>query len=643
MENLFLKIFNLSLIAGVIVIAVIICRFPLNRILKAPKWINCLLWIIVASLVICAVLSVLLLTGRANRSEDGDLYAKHFSVDIRHMDHSDLSKAGSALTGHSDASDDSSALAAYKDASKVKSFLADLPDDIDFLEQNDILITGFPAWGDAAKKKSVWNDFADRVNKGFPAVLTTASFTDEGDPIFQYVFYDGSTYYYSYDNTRDHFGSPQEVTLEEYGSLYSFTPTQNEFIVMLTKSGGSAASQYIKLDDFTYSQFINMCLYWDVYLETLEGVKTIAELNNDGDLTVIGRSRNGFISTSISDSGFVSGTYLNIECMYTSPVISMTRYPGDTVYVFTDDVCDMYPRSDEESGPFSSESRVSEVWEEFYTDTEWKNLHEVADGTAYRNEFAGYSDVKMMRFIGGTVLILADSELYVARMTEKLLDLYRLVRVEDMWPRTGIGAGYGTGINATGGAGNIGYPAGNISSEDIPPEKVSEEAITEVKELGFVVMENGSVVSGKPTWEEFLKDSQAGRSASVCLAFIYTVDGLNMSVELRARTENDYPKMYCRRLSYDGSLYTIEPINKIGGAFMVYERAGIDTPAASYEYLMHYTGAAPSPTALFTSYDKYVLTHDDTITWDDIETGMYSSQFGAWVAHDVVYNEYEWK
>ena len=44
MSDLFIKIFNLSVTAGWLVLAVLLCR-PLMK--KAPKWINCLLWGIV--------------------------------------------------------------------------------------------------------------------------------------------------------------------------------------------------------------------------------------------------------------------------------------------------------------------------------------------------------------------------------------------------------------------------------------------------------------------------------------------------------------------------------------------------------------------------------------------------------------------
>lgn len=50
MNELFLKIINMSISASWLVLAVLICRFVLK---KAPKWINVLLWGIVAVRLIC--------------------------------------------------------------------------------------------------------------------------------------------------------------------------------------------------------------------------------------------------------------------------------------------------------------------------------------------------------------------------------------------------------------------------------------------------------------------------------------------------------------------------------------------------------------------------------------------------------------
>ena len=50
METLFLKVLNLSLTAGLLVLAVLVLRLIFK---KAPKWIFCLLWGLVAMQLIC--------------------------------------------------------------------------------------------------------------------------------------------------------------------------------------------------------------------------------------------------------------------------------------------------------------------------------------------------------------------------------------------------------------------------------------------------------------------------------------------------------------------------------------------------------------------------------------------------------------
>lgn len=52
MENLFLKLCNMSMAAGWLILAAILLRFLLKKI-KAPKWINCLMWGMVALRLIC--------------------------------------------------------------------------------------------------------------------------------------------------------------------------------------------------------------------------------------------------------------------------------------------------------------------------------------------------------------------------------------------------------------------------------------------------------------------------------------------------------------------------------------------------------------------------------------------------------------
>lgn len=54
MEHLFLKLWNMSMAAGWLILAVILLRFLLKKA-KAPKWINCLMWGMVALRLLCPI------------------------------------------------------------------------------------------------------------------------------------------------------------------------------------------------------------------------------------------------------------------------------------------------------------------------------------------------------------------------------------------------------------------------------------------------------------------------------------------------------------------------------------------------------------------------------------------------------------
>ena len=56
--------------------------------------------------------------------------------------------------------------------------------------------------------------------------------------------------------------------------------------------------------------------------------------------------------------------------------------------------------------------------------------------------------------------------------------------------------------------------------EDLPEDYSLEQA----KEDGCLVTEDGIVTSGRESWEDFLKASEAGKTASVRLCSYYTLD-----------------------------------------------------------------------------------------------------------------------
>ncbi len=80
MDALFLKLLNISITAGWIVIAVVAVRFLLK---KAPKWIICLLWALVAIRLVCpfSFESVLSLVPSADTIPDTIISEESFNVD----------------------------------------------------------------------------------------------------------------------------------------------------------------------------------------------------------------------------------------------------------------------------------------------------------------------------------------------------------------------------------------------------------------------------------------------------------------------------------------------------------------------------------------------------------------------------------
>lgn len=156
--------------------------------------------------------------------------------------------------------------------------------------------------------------------------------------------------------------------------------------------------------------------------------------------------------------------------------------------------------------------------------------------------------------------------------------------------------------------------------DEFPADYTPEQA----KADGCVVEENGDVSSGQEIWETFTADVRAGKSSSVRLCRYYTLDPERCSPEYYEREKDNYPHMHIQDLSFDGEAYTLRWIEE-GREYV-----------RNYEYLLRYEGEAESRTALYSSYVRYVLTHDEAVTWSEITRGLESSQSGAVIdAYDV--------
>jgi len=165
---------------------------------------------------------------------------------------------------------------------------------------------------------------------------------------------------------------------------------------------------------------------------------------------------------------------------------------------------------------------------------------------------------------------------------------------------------------------------------DIP----AEQLLRQVKKNDFVVHEDGDVACGQELWQSFYKKTRAGEPASVKLAEYHTLDDEHVSAEYYEAHKDEYPVIYLAELSFDGTKYTYRSING---------QDGVTGYTRTYPYLVRYEDIPKSETATFTVCDRYVLVHDDTVTYERLQYGLYSSQLGDYIDHLDVYRDYQYK
>lgn len=166
-----------------------------------------------------------------------------------------------------------------------------------------------------------------------------------------------------------------------------------------------------------------------------------------------------------------------------------------------------------------------------------------------------------------------------------------------------------------------------------PLNRLSDDySLEDAKADKCVVYEDGDITSGQPVWDDFVQASRNGKDAAVRLAFYYTLGKPSQyAPELYAEIKDDYPLLYIQDLTYNGDTYSIE----------YYDDSQLITK--QYTYLVKYTGAPKSQSAIFSEYTYYVLVNDNTVTWDKLEFGLFSSQSGDYIDHYRVYADLVFK
>ena len=173
-----------------------------------------------------------------------------------------------------------------------------------------------------------------------------------------------------------------------------------------------------------------------------------------------------------------------------------------------------------------------------------------------------------------------------------------------------------------------------FASGDVPPvwyDQVlsADDALALARHKNVPVIEKMQCTSGKETWDAFYEKVQEGTSAWVVIAKYYTLDKEHTAPELYEEEKDLYPMLVFYWVWYDGEDFTV-------ATRLSSEEE--DDSQENYKYLMHYTGKLPA-TAVYSDYNYYVLVDDDSVTWEDIEHGMFSSQFGDFIPHCALYQD----
>ena len=172
---------------------------------------------------------------------------------------------------------------------------------------------------------------------------------------------------------------------------------------------------------------------------------------------------------------------------------------------------------------------------------------------------------------------------------------------------------------------------GGFSPEEIFENKLcsAEEALEWAYNNPVVVIDDGHLTSGRDIWDSFFDSVNAKKPASVLCVHNYVLHKEYMAPKLYEKEKDQYPELFFMLLVYDG-----EKICEKGRESKVNELDTYET----YKYLLHLSGENPA-TALYKYSDQYVLVNDPSVTFEQLQKSMFSSQSSDWIDHMNVYTE----
>lgn len=104
-----------------------------------------------------------------------------------------------------------------EDTEAIDKLLETLPDTMDEAKQRSNLL--LKTYVDAETDYTLWDQFYEYVRKETPASLLMGFSTEEGDMIYSYLSYDGSSFYIMEDDTRDKWSSSRGYRGSTYSNL----------------------------------------------------------------------------------------------------------------------------------------------------------------------------------------------------------------------------------------------------------------------------------------------------------------------------------------------------------------------------------------------------------------------------------------
>lgn len=175
----------------------------------------------------------------------------------------------------------------------------------------------------------------------------------------------------------------------------------------------------------------------------------------------------------------------------------------------------------------------------------------------------------------------------------------------------------------------IGCSNSNDSITYIPYEKIpADYSLDDAKKDKCVVFEDSKLTAGEEEWEAFIEKADSGKKAFIRIAQYSTLDNQNISEELYNEIKEDYPVLYLSDLSYDGKNY------------ITYTKENGEEYKGEYPFLMHYTGDLPSG-AVSKEYEYYILTHDESLSMEEIQHSLFSSSLDDYIDVKIVYQTFE--